>query len=353
MERRITTRDIAKALNCHPSTVSLALRNDPRLPAKTRALVQRTARKLGYRPDPMVQALAAYRTAIKPPSDHGTIAWLTNEAQLQIGPSYAFKRYFEGAQERAVALGYRLEEFALRAPGMSPRRMVQILQTRNINGVIVAPQPPGRIRSRIRLDWTSFSAVAISFSLGWPPLHLVTNHHLSTVQKAYRKLVSFGYRRIGICVDRVVNGRCNGGFLGGYFSEAARWPDHQIPPYVYDAWTPSSLRAWFRAYKPQALIVHDSVFLENARECLKVRVPDDVGMVCLHGTSKGYACVDQNNREIGIAAVDLIVSMLHRNERGVPEVPRHVLIGSTWRNGSSVRRVNVPATAPRRRKIAS
>lgn len=343
MERRITIRDIAKLLGCHHSTVSLALRDDPRLPKKTRQNVQKAARKMGYRPDPMVQALAAYRSAIKAPADHGTLAWLSNESHRQIGAKYSFITYLEGARARAADLGYRIEEFALRAPGMTPRRMVQILQTRGITGVVIAPQPIERIRTRIRLDWSPFSAVAIGYSLAWPRLHLVTNHQFNTIKIAYRKLNALGYRRIGLCIDRVINGRCNGGFLGGYLSESARWPKRmQIEPFVYEKWISPEFRAWFRANKPEALILHNSPDIERVLKDIKVRAPEDIGMVCLTRTSKGYASVDQNSQEIGIAAVDLLVSMIHRNERGIPAIPRSLLIEGTWQDGHTVQRINVP-----------
>jgi len=363
MERRVTIRDIAKTLGCHHSTVSLALRGDSRLPKETRRKVQEAARKMGYRPDPMVQALAAYRTAIKPAAEQGILAWLTNEEKL-FGPNYAFARYVHGAQDRAAELGYRLEEFALRSPGMTPRRMVQILQTRAINGVVVAPQPTDRIRARIRLNWAPFSAVTIGYSLAWPALHLVVNHQFNAAKLAYRKLCASGYRRIGFCFNRVIVGRSNGTFLGGYLAESARWPKAlQIEPLLFDEWSGPSLRAWFRANKPEAIIFHSSTDIEQAIVDLKVKVPEDVGMVCLSETNKGFSSINQNSREVGIAAVDLLVSMLHRNERGIPQIPRRLLIEGTWQEGNTIRRVHLAGKpsaggtvgrkpTPRRRKAS-
>jgi DNA-binding LacI/PurR family transcriptional regulator len=344
MERRVTIRDIAKTLGYHHSTVSLALRGDARLPKETRQAVQKAARKMGYRPDPMVQALAAYRTAIKPAAEHGTLAWLTNEQKPMFGSGYAFGRYVSGATDRAAELGYRLEEFTLRTPGMTPRRMVQILQTRAINGVVVAPQPTARIRARIRLNWAPFSAVTIGYSLAWPPLHLVTNHQFNAAKLAYRKLRAFGYRRIGFCFSHVIVGRSNGTFLGGYLAESARWPKPmQIEPLLFNEWSGPALRTWFRSNRPEAIIFHSSTDIERAIVDLKVKVPEDVGMVCLSETDKGFSSINQNSREVGIAAVDLLVSMMHRNERGIPQIPRRLLIEGTWQEGSTIRRIHLAA----------
>src|SRR5690606_18100520 len=57
--RRVTLSDIAKQAEVHVTTVSLALRNHPRLPERTRKRIQKIAEELGYQPDPVLQALVA------------------------------------------------------------------------------------------------------------------------------------------------------------------------------------------------------------------------------------------------------------------------------------------------------
>jgi hypothetical protein len=34
--------------------------------------------------------------------------------------------------------------------------------------------------------------------------------------------------------------------------------------------------------------------------------------------------------------VDFLVDMIHRNERGIPETPRWVLVEGTWQNGATL-----------------
>ena len=50
-------QDVADAAQVHRTTVSLALRRDPRIPTATRERVERHAAKLGYRANPLVSAL--------------------------------------------------------------------------------------------------------------------------------------------------------------------------------------------------------------------------------------------------------------------------------------------------------
>ena len=70
------------------------------------------------------------------------------------------------------------------------------------------------------------------------------------------------------------------------------------------------------------------------------RVPQDIGLIQLewrkdHGD---WAGMHQHNDEVGEAAVEMIIGMIHRNQIGVPEFPRATLIGSSWVDGKTVSR---------------
>lgn len=343
MNRRITIRDIADATDCHYSTVSLALRNDPRISAAVRKKVRAAAKSMGYRPDPMVKALAVYRTSVKPPSDHGTLAWLARETAPRFGPEYSYRRYAEGAISRAKELGYRIEEFSLCAPGMTPDRMSRILQARGIPGVLIAPQPQVRMLTRLRMDLSRFSVVTFGYSLAWPPVHLVTSHHARGMRVAMRQLRSCGYQRIGLCLNRILNGRSDDTWLGSYLTECARQAfGSALPPFLYDSWNAAAFKKWLRTSKLDALIVHSAPDAEIITRDLGLKFPDDLGLACLSlmETDQGFSGIDQNSREIGKAAVDLLVSLMHANERGVATAPRRLLIQGTWVDGGTIKRVN-------------
>ena len=80
-KRRVTLLDIAKEAGVHVTTVSLALKCHPRIPGETQERVRRIADELGYRPDPMLSSLVAYRTHKRPAAFHGTLAWLVSSAE--------------------------------------------------------------------------------------------------------------------------------------------------------------------------------------------------------------------------------------------------------------------------------
>ncbi|MBL8026288.1 MAG: LacI family DNA-binding transcriptional regulator, partial [Fibrobacteres bacterium] len=54
--------DVAKALDINASTVSRALRDDPRVNEKTREIVKQQAEEMGYRPNLIARSLAEGKT---------------------------------------------------------------------------------------------------------------------------------------------------------------------------------------------------------------------------------------------------------------------------------------------------
>ena len=64
MDARPTLQDIAKRAGVGKATVSLALRNDPKISAATRERVRAIAEELKYRPDPALR-IAGGRGSIR------------------------------------------------------------------------------------------------------------------------------------------------------------------------------------------------------------------------------------------------------------------------------------------------
>jgi DNA-binding LacI/PurR family transcriptional regulator len=346
--RRVTLRDIAKKSGFHYSTVSLALRGDPRLPEETRRKILRIAQESGYCPDPMMKALAFYRNALRPPIYHSTLAWLVNDSKSVFHSGYNFRECLEGAQERAGELGYKLEEFLLRRPGMTPAQMARILQNRGIVGILAAPQPNARMRMRIQMDWSSFTAVTYGYTLASPSFHRITSHHFRAARLTVRMLLSLGYRRIGLCVHRIWNGRVDGAWVGGYFSEmeSGRKSD-QIPPLLVDGWERNRIYAWIRENGLDAVIVDSSEFIDLISESANFSVPQKLGAASLqiYRDDHVHTGIYQNESEIGRASVDHLVHLLHAHSRGVPLVHQNILIEGIWKEQQTTRRIRAPEGA--------
>lgn len=140
-----TMNDVAARAGCARATVSLALRSDPRITAATKKRVLAAAHQLGYQPNPLVAALMTTRRMRRVTARHTVLAFVTTHPAAESWRNHpGYVSFFTGARQRAVELGYALEEFPLRAPGMNPRRYQQILRARNIHGVLVRPMTATR-----------------------------------------------------------------------------------------------------------------------------------------------------------------------------------------------------------------
>src|ERR1700710_1982102 len=107
---RVTLRDVAKRIGVSHSTISLCLRNHHSIPLKRREQVRRVATEMGYRPDPMLSSLAAYRNRNRPVTVQSAIAWINHwEQPEQLRKFREFDLYWRGAASAAELLGYHLD----------------------------------------------------------------------------------------------------------------------------------------------------------------------------------------------------------------------------------------------------
>src|SRR5688572_13052227 len=136
----ITLRQVAAAAGMHVSTVSLALRNDPRLRPATRRRIQHLARRLGYAAGPLTQSLARYRSAKARSLDRPCVAWVTHHPTASGWKKLnSAQQSFFGAHECAKSLGYELEPVWVGAEDMTVARAAQLLRTQKAIGLLIAP----------------------------------------------------------------------------------------------------------------------------------------------------------------------------------------------------------------------
>jgi DNA-binding LacI/PurR family transcriptional regulator len=336
-QARPTIRDIGRKAGFHYSTLSLALRDHPRIPDPTKRIVLEAAKALNYHPDAMLSALCAYRVRKRPPAEQTVIAWITNHrTRMGWKTSACTRDYFEGASKRAAERGYRLEAFWLSEPGMTGQRMSKILATRSIQGVLLPPQERS---TSVDLDWDKLSAVTFGYTLVHPHLHLVSNHEYLTMGTLFAELETRRYRRVGLVNLREHDKRVDNNWLAAYLVEQTRLQtEHQLPPLVLEEWNAKKFLTWVEQYRPDAIVTRLSEVLCTLTRA-GYRVPDDVG-VAYHSLDEKGRCLSgmkKNSFQIGVMTVDLLIDMLHRNERGIPARPYRLMLEGSWVEGTTLR----------------
>ena len=364
-ERRVTLADIAVKAEVHVTTVSLALRNHPRLPETTRNRIHAIANAMGYRPDPLLRALVSYRGKIMNRRNTPTLAYITNwNTCWGWKTATGHSEFHAGADAMANQLGYKLEHFWMREPGLTQGRLSRMLYSRGINGLIIASH--GReMGDALQFDWPSFSAVKIDYFPHQPVLHNVTNNQCDIVRLAMQKVIAMGYKRIGFVMhrgwDHAVDHLWTAGFLceqqhlstrdrvsAHIFPEADpvdRWFNENNSPVVADL---SSFSKWYNKYKPEVLISKGSFVLPLLAK-MGVRIPRDLAFVdvFLDSNDGVTAGVRQNHATVGATAVEILAGQLQHNKFGIPEIPTTTFVEGTWFDGQSC-----PPLPPVEKKIA-
>lgn len=350
-----TIRQLAKLAGVSRTTVSMALRNHPRISAATKQRLLAIAKENGYVPDPLVSTLMnKLRTARKERSAE-KLAYLTFWDRADNWRQNVNElAYFEGACERAAQLGYEIEHFWARDPAIRSERLSRILYTRGIRGVLLAPLPlrPGHVS----LDWRHFACAAVSLTVLKPGLHRASHDYHRGMILALRMLKRHGCCRIGFANSMLFDQRVNHGWLSGFLTYEHQLPvEQRIPPLLVDGWTRNveapfdsavgradphrnAFAQWLERWRPDAIVSNTEHPYVIALS-LGLRVPRDLAYVSLHRLrdSDPWAGIDRRPRRIAAAAVDLVAGQLQSNEFGLPECPKMVTIEGVWRDGPSVR----------------
>jgi len=335
---------IAAEVGCSKNTVSLALRNDPRIKASTRETIQKVADRLGYRPNAIVSNLMAQLRSGQSGGFQGKLALFNAYRDQNAFTTHAtIPAYVHGCERRAEKLGYTFDQFWLHEPKLKAESLIRILHTRGIKGiVIVGMMDEYRLPPHLRPLWETFPSVVTGVRTRDPALSFsCVDHHDLTVS-AFEQALARGYQRPALVVeeriDRLVEGRFSGAMLTAQQTLPAR---HRIPAFtqISLARRDSKLFSrWFDRHRPDVILTLYNIVYPWL-EKLGRQVPQDVGVIQLewresHAEISG---MNQHNDVVGEAAVDMVVGQIHRNENGVPAFPRATMIGASWMEGQSVR----------------
>lgn len=348
---RVTQAEIARKAGVHATTVSMALRNHPSIPLETRQRLQSLAGVMGYKPDPALRALMAYRSRINPRRATSTLAYVTNwTSRWGWKNSPAHADFFEGATRKAEELGFTLEHFWLGEPGQTHQRLNDILVARGIRGMLIASHLES-FDDPLHFDWKQFSAVKID-SLPRPlELNHITNDQCAIAQLAFRRTLAAGYQRIGFVMPAWWDDFVDLAWSAGFLSSQLRLPTaDRVPLLVYDndrtaqlAKAPQALvpkqifSDWLLRHKPDVIISYAPFVMSRLLE-LGLRVPDDIAFVdlFLENTEGGSAGVRQNCLRVGEVALETLAGLLAQNTTGLPTIPSATLVEGTWFDGASL-----------------
>lgn len=343
-QRMPTTREIAEACNCSQSTVSFALNGHPKISPSTRKKVLTVARELGWRPNAFASAYMAHLRTQKKSVFQATLAFLIsnkNSGRIKDQPMH-IQRHFTGAKMRAEELGYGLESFWMHEPKLTARRLNQMLRSRNIPGLII----PGLIDPNDifeGIDWPYFASVTMAWSLKSPMINRVAVNAAHGFELMLHKAVDLGYRRIGVVVSNEYDARVNHGVLYPALYAREYWRSRKDDISIQICRFSKShideipyIQKWLRKNNPDVVLAEQVT--ELAIKHGNWRVPQDIALISVDRAPEypKLGGFNQHHELHGSVAVDLVIEQILKNERGLPKIPREVLIKGGWVDGISV-----------------
>ena len=337
----ITMRDVAARAKVSVATVSKSLRGAASIPLSTRTAIEKVAEEMGYRTHPFVAALMQSRRKRTAPSQPPPLAFITAYATADAWkkmPTPFLPMVFAGAKQRAEERGYPLTHYWLHQDNMSNRRLSEVLHARGVRGMLLPPLP--RAEMEINLVWSHFSVVSVGAPLVRPVFHCMANDHYQSMQLAMQTSWESGCRRPGFAADRWVNQRIDRRWEASFtIAREQHAFERDIPTLLYEQWDPDAVVRWIKREKPDVVF---SVFSEAQLGQLKergLRIPRDVGIVSLsvHATDSPLSGIRQHAKLMGAVAVDQLISLVERNETGIPEHPITLTMKGTWNAGRTLR----------------
>jgi len=185
--RQLTLRDIGKELGLSAMTVSLALRDSPRISDATKKRVRAATRGMNFEPNQLARALATGRSNLI-----GVI--VPNSSDLYYAEVIRAIEDAASALQYHVLLcngSYRMETYTARVRDM--RRL-------HMKGIVAAP-PFTSEKPRLPQFWqdlieTDFEVVLINRQLDPPIFHQVAADYMAGVEMVARALADRGHRRV-------------------------------------------------------------------------------------------------------------------------------------------------------------
>jgi len=248
-DARSNLRDVAREAGVSHMTVSRVVRGRDRVAEVTRRRVEAAIRRLDYRPDPALSALASYRTRAGG-ARGSSLAFLFCDED-----NYS-RSVLAGVRAEAERLGYGVETHSPGRAASSQRRLARILFHRGIRGLLFGPAQSPYIFDG--WDWHHFAPVSLGAVAHQPAMNSVAMDYFDGILRAISKLRSLGVRKVGLAVDPALESRTGHRWLGGFLAQNLTKP---MAVFTGDPANRNGLLRWFRRERPDGVLtIHRPVW---------------------------------------------------------------------------------------------
>ncbi len=327
-------KDIAKVAGISVSGVSRALNGDPRMSVKTRERIKEIAVRAGYEPVAAARVLRGIARTGQTKPFQGAIGHLLHPHEMVMMQRKEARSLYPWLFEvgnRVNCHGYSLDVLPI-APSSSGNSLKRIVSARGIRGVVISGIHDDH--RRLNLAWHQIAAVSLSAA---PSVQFLTNLSVPYFQDTYSAVQEVGrrgYKRVGF----VMIGNILEQFLAGYETAVHSLRLPVIKTLVSKSGVPAGLAGWIRKNSVDCIVSTTGLELLEALRVGGFSVPRDIGLCCVDdfdapGLLSG---LHQPRVKLASLAVDILHTMIQRNEIGIPDCPMEIHLPSEWSEGTTL-----------------
>lgn len=336
-----TIKEIAQKSGFACSTVSYALRDNPRIPEETRTRIKEVAEQMGYQRDAHLGQLMSYlqgrgrgrRASVCP------LVWINSTSDPQHWHKTPWaKEFYDSAARRAESLGFALSEFWVCDHKISTSRLDDVLKARGAKGLLLSTPLQGEEWSQW-IDWSAYATVVIDDPFGLPQFDRVYADYSANMRIAIEQALARGYKRPKVWLTE----REDYWTAYGYTYECLRQNhlnpdlDTLLPEYAGDV-TTVGVKAWIKRHQPDVVIAPTPAVGLQLQE-LGYRMPKDIGYIAMYmlNEDSSWSGFSQLHVQQSVIAVDRIALLLQNNTLGRQTYPQKIQIEGEWREGTTLK----------------
>ncbi|MDX2109982.1 MAG: LacI family DNA-binding transcriptional regulator [Verrucomicrobiota bacterium] len=344
MKDRVTLLEIAQRAGVSTSTVSRALKNDPRIPPITGEKLRSLATTMGYTPDPLISELAGKHW--KTPKDHVALnlAFIYNKKEHE----QLVEQHRDIAthlQQVAARYGYKVTVYSV-SEYPNWKSLGRVLHNRGIRGFFMAPIYD--TDSIVEMEWKHFSIVSLGPGFLPQPFHRVYSSAFEQLAHIITEVWKRGYRNLGIallehpCAIEDDMKRLGAAYAHKHLIEGkggkvsiVTYKEHHYPEDLLSR--NSLLLKWLEKERPE-VVIGFNIGVYHAMLDLHFQSPKDIAFATLHcdqewPMASGLMLTSELKADYALYLMDLL---LRSNETGIPNKQIRHNVSFSWYEGATL-----------------
>ena len=326
-QTRVGLRDIAHQAGVCLMTVSLSLRNNPKISKSTRERVKRVAEEMGYRPDPELSRLMKHLRTSRVSPGSVAIGVVDFYPELQFEELSHNRMIRQGIQARAEELGFAISRFRAAEYGLDINRVLKVIRNRGLEAVVLLPPLLG-VPVSLEADWDGLCVISTATSIVSPRFHCVVPHQFANMMNLIEMIKNRGFEKIGAVFEGTFDDR-----TAHNFTAALKW--HDLGKRTLTTGQQGSkveqrmqIVKWLKRHTPDLIFAQSPAAVEAAlSQAFGDQGPHRVEIVGLgHPESETNSYMDERGDLVGSTAVDLLAGMVYCQETGVPASSRTTMV---------------------------